>query len=295
MFAQIARFFEDPSVTDVSVGPTTLAVRQLGSWRQQDSAQLDWLLKLDLEEFCIDLVERCGGRLDFRVPLATVVSGDFRAHAVLGSAISGATALTVRRLGSAHPFICVDADTQIRFARLVKCMDDRGSVLIAGAAGSGKTTLLRSLLANFAHERVITIEDSAELKLQSPNSVSLLSRSANVEGQGEIGMSQLLAEALRMSPDRIAVGEVRGAELVTMLDALNTGHSGAGATVHSNSLESVSRRLSAIGARANISEKTLGLQVLDAFELVAFVGRDHRIEALGNFDLVEDRLVVREI
>ncbi len=295
MLAQIARFFEDPSVTDVSVGPTTLAVRQLGSWRQQDSAQLDWLLKLDLEEFCIDLVERCGGRLDFRVPLATVVSGDFRAHAVLGSAISGATALTVRRLGSAHPFICVDADTQIRFARLVNCMDDRGSVLIAGAAGSGKTTLLRSLLANFAHERVITIEDSAELKLESPNSVSLLSRSANVEGQGEIGMSQLLAEALRMSPDRIAVGEVRGAELVTMLDALNTGHSGAGATVHSNSLESVSRRLSAIGARANISEKTLGLQVLDAFELVAFVGRDHRIEALGNFDLVEDRLVVREI
>ncbi len=295
MLSQIAQFFDDATITDVSVGPRTLAFRQFGTWRQQDSSQLDWLERLDLEEFCIDLVERCGGRLDFRVPLATVVSGDFRAHAVLGSALGAATVLTVRKLGAALPFICSDSGTQIRYSRLVECMDARGSVLIAGAAGSGKTTLLRSLLNRFGNERVITIEDAAELQLEGPNSVSLVSRLANIEGQGEIGLSHLLSEALRMSPNRIAVGEVRGQELVTMLDALNTGHSGAGATMHANSLDSVARRLTAIAARANISERALALQVLDAFELVAFVGRDHRIEALGRFGLVEDRLVVNAI
>ena len=295
MLSQIAQFFDDATITDVSVGPRTLPFRQFGTWRQQDSSQLDWLERLDLEEFCIDLVERCGGRLDFRVPLATVVSGDFRAHAVLGSALGAATVLTVRKLGAALPFICSDPGTQIRYARLVECMDARGSVLIAGAAGSGKTTLLRSLLNRFGNERVITIEDAAELQLEGPNSVSLVSRLANIEGQGEIGLSHLLSEALRMSPNRIAVGEVRGQELVTMLDALNTGHSGAGATIHANSLDSVARRLTAIAARANISERALALQVLDAFELVAFVGRDHRIEALGRFGLVDDRLVVNAI
>jgi pilus assembly protein CpaF len=295
VLSQIARCFDDATVTDVSVGPRTLAFRQFGTWRQQDSSQLDWLEHLDLEEFCIDLVESAGGRLDFRVPMATVVSGDFRAHAVLGSSFGSAPVLTVRKLGAALPFICSDPGTQIRYSKLIECMAARGSVLITGSAGSGKTTLLRSLLNSFANERVITIEDAAELQLNGPNSVSLLSRSANIEGQGEIGLSHLLAEALRMSPDRIAVGEVRGVELVTMLDALNTGHSGAGATLHSNSLESVARRLSAIGARAGIPERALALQVLDAFELVAFVGRDHRIEALGRFGLVDERLVVNAL
>lgn len=295
MLSQIAQCFDDATVTDVSVGPRTLAFRQFGTWRQQDSSQLEWLELLDLEEFCIDLVESAGGRLDFRVPMATVVSGDFRAHAVLGSALGAATVLTVRKLGAALPFICSDSGTQIRYSRLVEGMDARGSVLIAGSAGSGKTTLLRSLLNRFGNERVITIEDAAELQLEGPNSVSLLSRAANIEGQGEIGLSHLLSEALRMSPDRIAVGEVRGQEMVTMLDALNTGHSGAGATLHANSLDSVARRLTAIAARANISERALALQVLDAFELVAFVGRDHRIEALGRFGLLGDRLVANAI
>lgn len=295
MLPQIAQLFDDPLITDVSVGPNVLAIRQQGKWRQLDTAQQGWLQQLDFEEFCTELVERYGGRLDFRVPLATVVAGDFRAHAVLGSALGGEAVLTVRRLGSTLPFICSDTATQIRYARLVESMRDRGSVLIAGGAGAGKTTLLRSLLNSFAQDRVITIEDAAELQLESPNSVSLVSRGANIEGAGEIAMSRLLVEALRMSPDRIAVGEVRGTELVTMLDALNTGHSGAGATLHANSLESVARRLTAIGSRANISEHALALQVLDAFDLVAFVGRDHRIEALGSFGLVDERLVVNAI
>jgi pilus assembly protein CpaF len=171
----------------------------------------------------------------------------------------------------------------------------RNNILIAGPAGSGKTTLLRSLLNQFSHERVITIEDAAELGLSSQNAVSLLSRVANVEGQGEIGLDRLLIEALRMSPDRIAVGEVRGSELVTMLDALNTGHSGAGATIHANSLVAVASRLLTIGARAGLSPEAISMQVIDAFSLVDFVARDHRIESIGRFSLRDGRLVVQPI
>ena len=119
---QIAQLFDDPLITDVSVGPNVLAIRQQGKWRQLDTAQQGWLQQLDFEEFCTELVERYGGRLDFRVPLATVVAGDFRAHAVLGSALGGEAVLTVRRLGSTLPFICSDTATQIRYARLVESM-----------------------------------------------------------------------------------------------------------------------------------------------------------------------------
>ena len=295
VLAQITQLFEDPFVTDVSIGASALAFRHQGSWQQVQPTQLDWLREMKFEDYCIDLIEQLGGRLDYRVPAATSVSGDFRVHAVLGSALSIPGVLTVRRLGAKTPFIYKDSATQLRYSMLLDAMSGQHSVLIAGAAGSGKTTLLRSLLNNFGHERVVTIEDAAELQLESPNAVSLLTRAANIEGQGEIDMSQLLTESLRMSPDRIAVGEVRGPELVSMLEALNTGHSGAGATVHANSLDSVARRLTSIAAGAGVSERALGLQVLDAFRLVAFVGRDHRIEAVGRFSLTGDRLVVNEI
>ncbi len=294
MLPELVRLFDDPLVTDVAVGLGSASVREGGRWRQLESSQIDWLQRLNLEEVCIDLVEGAGGRLDYRVPMATVVAGDFRAHAVLGSAFGSQPSLTLRRLSSSNPFICADLATQTSYWRLKDCLLSRKSVLIAGPAGSGKTTLLRSLLNELGDERVITIEDARELQLASANTVSLVTRTANVEGQGEITLTHLLVEALRMSPDRIAVGEVRGPELVTMLDALNTGHSGAGATIHANSLASVSSRLTAIAARAGVSHEALALQVLDAFELVAYLGRDHRISAVGKFALSGERLVVDE-
>ena len=295
VLTEIAQLFEDQLVSDVAVAPNSLAVRRSGTWIQVPPEQHGWLQRLQLEDFCIDLVESLGGRLDFRVPMATVVTEDLRAHAVLGSALGVQTVLTLRRLGRNRPFICVDSVSQERYSRLVECLLARDNILIAGPAGSGKTTLLRALLNQFSHERVITIEDAAELGLPSQNAVSLVSRVANVEGQGEIGLDRLLTEALRMSPDRIAVGEVRGSELVTMLDALNTGHSGAGASIHANSLAAVASRLLTIGARAGLSPYALSMQVMDAFTLVAFIGRDHRIESIGRFSLAGDRLAVQPI
>lgn len=292
VISRLSALFDDARTTDVVLRPGGGAVRVGGLWKQLDEIDIAWLREMKFEDFCTDLVEAAGGRLDFRVPMATVVVGDIRAHAVLGSALGVEPALTLRKLGQNAPFICVDSVSLTNYSRLADCLLERGNILIAGPAGSGKTTLLRSLLDGLAHERVITIEDAAELALASPNAVSLVSRVANVEGQGEIGLDRLLIEALRMSPDRIAVGEVRGPELVTMLDALNTGHSGAGATIHANSLSAVASRLIAIGARSGVSARALGLQVIDAFSLVAFVGRYHRIEAIGRFALVDKGLQV---
>jgi pilus assembly protein CpaF len=139
----------------------------------------------------------------------------------------------------------------------------------------------------FADERIITIEDVPELQLDSPNAIALTARMANTEASGEIGLQRLLFEALRMSPDRIAVGEVRGAELLTMLDALNTGHSGAGATIHANSLDRVATRLTSIGLSCGLNERAIALQVVSAFSMVAFLSSRHgyRIDALGRFQI----------
>ena len=109
------------------------------------------------------------------------------------------------------------------------------NILISGGTGSGKTTLLNALSRMIAHdERVVTIEDAAELQLQQPHVVRLETRTANLEGRGEINQRDLLRNALRMRPDRIIVGEVRGAEAFDMLQAMNTGHDGSISTVHAN-------------------------------------------------------------
>jgi len=171
------------------------------------------------------------------------------------------------------------------------------NILIAGAAGSGKTSLLRYLLRQNADQRIITIEDTPELALCSANSVSLHTRQSNNEGIGEISLARLVFESLRMSPDRIAVGEIRGAELFTLLEALNTGHCGGGATIHANSLEAVVTRLNGIAASAGVSERTLALQVVDAFGLVVYLSAkpQHRIDAVGRFILEADKLKVQRV
>jgi pilus assembly protein CpaF len=144
--------------------------------------------------------------------------------------------------------------------------------------------LLRALLRRYPAERIITIEDVAELNLGLPNSVGLLSREPNAEGVGAVSLSSLLSHALRMSPDRIALGEVRSVELVSMLDALNTGHSGAGATIHANSLEDVASRIEALGLRAGLPIPVIARLTESAIGLVVFVSAfgGYRIDAVGS-------------
>ncbi len=132
-------------------------------------------------------------------------------------------------------------------------------MLITGAAGAGKTTLLAALLASApVGERIVTIEDVAELRIDHPHHVSLEARQANLEGAGAIGLARLVREALRMRPDRLVVGECRGEEVRELLSALNTGHDGGAGTVHANSLDDVPARLEALGALAGLERRDAG-------------------------------------
>jgi pilus assembly protein CpaF len=144
--------------------------------------------------------------------------------------------------------------------------------VIIGGTGSGKTTLLKAMLNQAAQERVITIEDAPELNL-SGNAVSLTTRLANQEGVGEISIAQLLREALRMRPDRLVVGEARGEELLVLLQAMNTGHSGAGFTLHANSVTDAMPRMLAILAGVGVKPELGRLLVSSAITWVIEVKR----------------------
>ncbi|MEY4168580.1 MAG: hypothetical protein RIR52_2404, partial [Acidobacteriota bacterium] len=148
--------------------------------------------------------------------------------------------------------------------------------LISGGTGAGKTTMLNSLSGFIPHnERLVTIEDSAELLLQQPHVVRLETRPPNIEGRGEIAQRSLLKNALRMRPDRIIVGEVRGEEAIDMLQAMNTGHDGGMTTIHANTPRDALARLETMIAMANlrISDKAMRQQICSAINLILQVSR----------------------
>ncbi|WP_166906797.1 TadA family conjugal transfer-associated ATPase [Mycobacterium sp. DL440] len=151
----------------------------------------------------------------------------------------------------------------------------RLAFLISGGTGCGKTTLLAAALGAVpAHERIVCVEDAAELAPPHPHLVKLVARGANVEGVGEVTVRDLVRQALRMRPDRIVVGEVRGAEVVDLLAALNTGHDGGAGTVHANSPAEVPARLEALGALGGLDRAALISQLAAAVQVLLHVGRD---------------------
>ncbi len=150
----------------------------------------------------------------------------------------------------------------------------RANVMISGATGSGKTTLLAALLAEIpASERILVIEESAELRPRHPHVVHLQVRHANVQGAGEVSMSDLVRAAMRMRPDRIVLGECRGSEVRDVLSALNTGHEGGWGTIHANSAIDVPSRLVALGALAGMEEPVVAAQAVSALDAVIHVER----------------------
>ena len=278
--SSVGRLIElfDGSTTDaVFSGCSTAMVRRGVEWRPIDSP---FATAESLADWMIDTFEEAGVALNFMRPMGSVVIDGFRLHGVLPHGISDRVQLTVRRL-SAGVFESRFFESRAsihKFERLALAMLSGKSVLLAGGAGAGKTTLLRNLLRQLRDFRVVTIEDAPELALDSPNVVALTTREANQEGLGAISMSDLLVQALRMSPDRIAVGEVRGVELAVMLEALNTGQAGGGATIHANSWVDLPARLESIGLRAGLKPELVARQVVAAFGLVAFVERSPTFE-----------------
>jgi pilus assembly protein CpaF len=194
-------------------------------------------------------------------------------------------ALSIRRFVAARPgpdeLVASGTLTVEVRDLLAAAVGDRRSILISGGTGAGKTTLLNALSAYIGlGERVITIEDAAELQLRQPHVVRLESRPPSVEGRGEVTIRDLLRNALRMRPDRIVIGEVRGREALDLLTALNTGHDGALSTVHANSPGDALRRLETLAMMAGVGlpHQAIRDQVRRGIELVVHLARSSQGE-----------------
>lgn len=211
--------------------------------------------------------------VDGRLPDGT------RLHAILAPLASPGTVISLRKPSAMAPRLddleSWGSISPAMAAELRTIVKKRRSFLVTGATGSGKTTVLSALLAEVpANERLVIVEDSAELRPRHPHVVSLEGRPANVEGAGLVTMRDLIRQSLRMRPDRLIVGEVRGAEVADMLAAMNTGHEGGAATVHANSPHAVPARLAALGSMAGLSREATWLQVDSAIDAIVHVGRD---------------------
>lgn len=297
----LAPYAADPAVTDLFVnGAQGLFVdRGRGPVREPG-----WHAgEAEVRALATALIARGGRHVDEASPCVDVRLADgARVHAVLPPIARHGTSLSIRvpRLGppsldalAAGGMFGGDPGVLAWLREVVRA---RTNLLIAGAAGAGKTTLLAALLAEASTaERIVTIEDVAELQIDHPHHVSLEARQPNIEGAGEVGLARLVREALRMRPDRLVVGECRGAEVRELLSALNTGHAGGAGTVHANGLADVAARLEALGALCGMSDHALARQAVSAIGLVLHVERTdagHRFAGAGVLEVRGGRLIV---
>ncbi|MGW0159909.1 TadA family conjugal transfer-associated ATPase [Mycobacterium sp. NPDC003323] len=225
-----------------------------------------------------------GRRLDDSQPwvdghLSGLGADPVRLHAILPPVAAGGTCISLRVLRPARQdlaaLIAAGAIAEPAAELLARIIAARLAFLICGGTGAGKTTLLSAALGSVAaHERIICVEDAAELAPRHPHVVKLVARGANIEGVGEVTMRDLVRQALRMRPDRIVVGEVRGSEVVDLLIALNTGHDGGAGTVHANSPAEVPARLEALAGLGGLDRPALHSQLAAAVQVVLHVGRN---------------------
>lgn len=242
------------------------------------------------------LAASAGRRLDDARPWVDAVLPDgTRLHAVLSPVAADGTCLSLRcfhprgfTLRQLHEVgTLTDASAQLVDA-VVRA---RVAFLVTGGTGSGKTTLLATMLGLIERtERMVLVEDSAELRPDHQHVVRLTARTPNVEGAGEITLRELVRQALRMRPDRLVVGEVRGPEVVEMLTALNTGHDGGAGTVHANSAVELPARLEALGGLAGLGRHALHSQLAAAVQVALHLRRD----AAGHRTLAEIGVLQRE-
>lgn len=245
---RIAHLLEDQQVTDILIGESTAVERNselevTENIFQDETETRIWVQKV---------FSAHNGRIDISQPISEVsITSDYgllRFHAVLAGDCTERTQVSIRRHGhealSLENLYSRQSITLEQRVKLQQIVHAKENFVIVGGTGAGKTTLLRAILSEVANERVITLEENYELRL-SGNAVALKTRNSNHEGAGEITLGQLLREALRMRPGRLVIGEARGEELRLLLQSLNTGHSGAGFTLHANSyLDARSRMLS---------------------------------------------------
>ena len=275
----LQKFLADDAVTEVMVnGPDKVYVERDGKLFLTGSR---FTSEDHLRRIIERIVTKVGRRIDESSPLVDArLSDGSRVNAIIPPLAVNGSSLTIRKFGQ----VPLTVNDLIRFgtispemAELLKaCVHARLNIIVAGGTGTGKTTLL-NVLSSFipADERIVTIEDAVELQLQQEHVVRLESRPRNIEGKGEISIRDLVRNSLRMRPDRIIVGEVRGGETLDMLQAMNTGHDGSISTVHANTPRDAIARLETLVLMAgmDLPLRAIREQIASAVNLIVHVSR----------------------
>ena len=278
-YGPLEPFLRDDSVTEIMVnGGERIYIERAGKIELSDSTFVD---DAHLLRIIDKIVSQVGRRVDEASPMVDARLPDgSRVNAIIPPLALRGPTLTIRKF-SRDPYTM---DDLINFGSLTPksahflaaCVQGKLNVLVSGGTGTGKTTTLNALSAYIpGDERIITIEDAAELQLQQDHVITLESRPPNIEGEGEIQIRELVRNALRMRPDRIIVGEVRGPETLDMLQAMNTGHEGSLTTIHANSPRDALARLETLVLTAGVELplRAIREQVASAFDLLIQITR----------------------
>ncbi len=270
---------KDPTISDILVNnPRTVYVESRGMLRKTSAMFRD---DRHLMQVIDRIVSRVGRRVDELSPMVDARLPDgSRVNAIIPPLALDGPCMSIRRFGSgpvaAESLVKLNSISPGMLQILAAAVKARISILISGGTGAGKTTFL-NILSGFIPEteRLVTIEDAAELQLQQENVVRLETRPPNVEGLGAVRQRQLLINSLRMRPDRIIIGEVRGDEAFDMLQAMNTGHEGSMATIHANTARDAISRLESMVAMAsvNLPERSVRQQISSAISVIVQVSR----------------------
>lgn len=266
-----------PGVTDVLVNGSDAVFVDCGSGLEQVAVR--FADEAEVRRLAQRLAAQAGRRLDDASPWVDARLRDgTRLHAVLAPLARPGTVISLRvparrafSLDELHRAGSLSTEALMCLREL---MEARAAFVVSGGTGSGKTTLLAALLAQVdPAERIVIVEDATELRPEHPHVVGLEARPANVEGAGLVTVRDLVRQALRMRPDRLVVGEVRGAEVVDLLAALNTGHEGGCGTVHANSPADVPARFEALGVAAGLPREAVHSQLAASIDLVVHLVR----------------------
>src|SRR4030066_369084 len=278
-YGPLEEFLRDKEVTEIMVNsPKKIYIEKTGKIYSTGKTFLD---ESHLMQIINKIVSKVGRRVDESSPYVDArLSDGSRVNVIISPLVLNGPVLTIRKF-SAEPFtmedlVAMGTCTQKVADFLEICVKGRLNIICSGGTGTGKTTTL-NVLSSFIpnDERIITIEDAAELQLNQEHVIRLESRPPNIEGKGEVTIRDLVRNALRMRPDRIIVGEVRGGEALDMLQAMNTGHDGSLSTVHANTPRDVLSRLETmvLMAGVDIPIKAIKEQVTSAINLIVHMGR----------------------
>lgn len=305
----LSELLSSPRVTDLCFNRfDEIYIDQGRGFERLPLTQLIFHSENDYRNFILDEISQSGKVWDAKLPfLDTIFFGTHRAHIAFPPLSQNGISLSLRKLPVRIKLTHEEAqlkaverwkDSSVGFALLTEAITKKETIIFAGSTGSGKTTLLNDLVGFIPrNERIISLEDTAELCPQHEHWLSLLSRTANADGFGEVKLRDLVKQTLRMKPDRIIVGECRGDEVIDLLQALNTGHRGSLSTLHANSAKDAIKRielLAMIAARGTIPASLMKELIANGIQKIAFL-KEKKIETILQIDGYERDLIFSRV